>query len=82
VPGAAARWAWVLGSWDRFVLPFPFGRGVQIYGDLLEPPAAVDEASVAAFARTIEDALNRITAEADRACGRVPVEPDPAEPVR
>ena len=60
----------VLRSWDRFLLPFPFGRGVKIYGPLILPGDG-DEAVRAA----IEAALTAVTDEADRACGRTPVTP-------
>lgn len=73
----SARWAKGLRSWDRFLVPFPFGRGVQIYGDVLVPPADQDDASVAGFARAIEDELTRITNQADSLCGRTPVAPGP-----
>lgn len=65
----------VLRSWDRFLVPWPFGQGVQIYGPTLEPPS--DIADAPAFARTIEAALNDITEKADQDCGRTPVAPDP-----
>lgn len=67
----------VLRNWDRFVVPWPFGSGVQIYGETLYPPEADDEATVTAYAQQIEDALNQITARADRTCGRSEVLPDP-----
>lgn len=68
-----------LRNWDRFVVPWPFGSGVQIYGETLYPPEADDDATVAAFARQIEEALNQITARADELCGRAAVIPEPAE---
>ena len=74
----AARRAKVLRSWDRFVVPLPFGSGVQIYGPTLFPPETDDDASVAAYAQAIENGLNDITVQADRMVGRDPVEPDPA----
>lgn len=73
----ATRKGKVLRNWDRFVVPFPFGRGVQIFGETLYPPANDDDASAEAYRLLIEEALNAITARADQACGRPVVEPDP-----
>ena len=67
----------VLGSWDRFLLALPFGRGVYVVGDPIYPPAADDRASAEAMRRRLEDALNAVTAEADRLTGHAPVEPAP-----
>jgi lysophospholipid acyltransferase (LPLAT)-like uncharacterized protein len=67
----------VLGSWDRFLLALPFGRGVYVVGDPISPPAADDRASVEAVRRRLEEALNAVSAEADRLTGHAPVEPAP-----
>jgi lysophospholipid acyltransferase (LPLAT)-like uncharacterized protein len=67
----------VLKTWDRFFLALPFGRGVLICADPLTVPADADDDAVEAARRTLEDRLNAITAEADRRCGRTPVEPAP-----
>ncbi len=65
----------VLTTWDRFLLPFPFGRGVIIYGEPVVVPADGDEEALEAARAALETRLNEITAEADRRCGRVPVAP-------
>ena len=65
----------VMRSWDRFLLPWPFGRGVQIFGDPLWPPETDDEASAEAYRSRIEASLNALTAQADQLCGREPVSP-------
>ena len=64
-------------GWDRFLIPWPFGRGVQIYGALLWPPKPGDEAALSAFLTRIEEALTEITNQADDLCGRQRVEPGP-----
>ena len=53
--------AYVLGSWDRMVLPLPFARGVLVMG----PPVTVDRAAPLAALPTIEAALTTACAEAD-----------------
>jgi len=69
----------VLGSWDRFVLPLPFGRGVFVWGRPIDVPRDGGSAALEAARRSIEEELNRITREADRLCGVDPVEPAPPE---
>lgn len=59
-----------LGSWDRLLLPLPFDRGVVIVGAPIEVPADADGAGLERARQAIEDALNAITREADRQCGR------------
>jgi len=59
-----------LRNWDRFLIPWPFGRGVQIFGELIIPPESDDDASVDALLRRIEEELTEITNRADDMCGR------------
>lgn len=66
----------VLATWDRFVVPWPFGRGVLVWGDPIHVPRDADDHALEAARQRVEEALNDITAEADRLCGSVPVEPD------
>jgi lysophospholipid acyltransferase (LPLAT)-like uncharacterized protein len=68
---------WVMGSWDRFLVPLPFGRGVFIAGPAIEAPGRLDEAGREALRQRLEDALNAVTAEADRLTGHPPLEPAP-----
>ena len=60
----------LLGSWDRMLLPLPFGRGVFV----IAPPIAAEGDEEALRAR-VEAELNRVTREADEACGRPSPEP-------
>lgn len=65
----------VFNSWDRFMLPLPFARGVIVYGEPIEIDADADDAVVKAAAMSLEERLNAATAEADQACGRELTEP-------
>jgi len=67
-----------LRSWDRLLVPYPFGRGVFISGEPVIVPRDADAGALEAARRTMEDRLNALTAEADRRCGWTPVEPAPA----
>lgn len=78
VPGAySVSRRKILGSWDRFILPLPFGRGVHVWGEPIDVPADADDATVA---RRLEDELTRLSDEADRLVGCPAIAPaEPAE---
>lgn len=65
---------WRASSWDRFVIPKPFARLRVVYGPPLEVPREIAETEVESWRRTLEEALNRVTDEAD---GRSVQEPVP-----
>lgn len=65
----------LLRSWDRFLLPLPFDRGVLIYGAALTPPASGGAAALEAHRRELEAALTETTRRADVGAGREPVAP-------
>lgn len=60
-------------SWDRFMLPKPFGRivfvaervPVMLHGG----EEGLEQAELDRMTKKIEETLNRVTAEADRLCG-------------
>jgi len=54
-----------LGSWDRFLLFYPFSRIVAIYGSPLAIPPGLDEAEFEAERQRVEGALTLLDAEAD-----------------
>lgn len=71
----------VLGSWDRFVVAWPFSRGVIAWGEPVTVARDADEAAQEAARKQVERRLNEITAEADRLCGQAEIEPaEPGEP--
>lgn len=55
---------WVLPSWDRMVVPKPFGRGVVVCGPLIQVPRAAWQEAVPAIAAALTAAAER----ADRLC--------------
>ena len=70
----------VFDSWDRFILPLPFGRGALIWTDPVAPPAMdASETEFEAVRLKLEAEMNRIAAEADRIAGVEPIEPAPAK---
>jgi lysophospholipid acyltransferase (LPLAT)-like uncharacterized protein len=76
----------VLGSWDRLLLPLPFGRGIYRVGAPIWVPRDADEAAIEQARLALEQALNEVSADCDRRMGHMPIEPAtlaPAgEPVR
>lgn len=76
VAGSAKRRR-LLRSWDRFMVVWPFNSGVLMFGELIEVPRDADAAMLEAKRQAVENALNDLTAEADRRCGHDPVEPAP-----
>lgn len=62
-------------SWDRFLLPWPFNRGILLFGEPILVPAAARLEELERIRRGLEAELIRLTQEADRRCGREPIEP-------
>jgi lysophospholipid acyltransferase (LPLAT)-like uncharacterized protein len=66
VPTGSSAWpAGHLASWDRFLIPWPFGRGAVVHAAPIHvPPAAAREP--AEWGRRVESEIARATEEADR----------------
>lgn len=64
----------LLRSWDRFVVPLPFARGVFVWGEPIEVPRDLDEAGVEALRLRLEETMLAMTDRADDLMGvdRVP----------
>ena len=65
----------VLGTWDRFVVAFPFSRGVYVWGEPIAVPRGAGAAAREAARLALEQRLNAVTREADRLVGQEAVEP-------
>jgi lysophospholipid acyltransferase (LPLAT)-like uncharacterized protein len=65
----------IFGSWDRFVLPHPFNRGVFLLGEPITVAADADDAAVEAARCLVEDRLNGLTREADERFGQAAIGP-------
>ncbi len=78
--GFSVRWGRHLASWDRFLLPLPFGRGAIIYSEPRLPPAEQSPQALARFRQALEADLNEVTNRADDLCGRARVLPATAGP--
>ena len=67
-----------LRSWDRFIVPWPFSRGVYVWG---APITIAKDDDADATRRVIEAALTAVADEADRLTGQPTIEPAPEPPV-
>lgn len=64
-----------LNSWDKLVVPLPFGKGKIIWGTPVNVPADADERKIEHIRERIESEMNIFLADADRAMGHAPIEP-------
>lgn len=60
----------LLSTWDRFYLPWPFGRGVFFWGEPIGIPAELDESGLEHARRLVETRMVEMVSEADRRVGR------------
>ena len=65
----------VLGSWDRFILPLPFSRGVYHWGDPIYVDRKLDAAGIEAKRLELENALTKLTQETDTGLGLKAIPP-------
>ena len=59
----AAKKYTLLRTWDRTIIPKPFSKGVCVYG---EPMLVPRDSDIAEWRVKVENALNELTAEAER----------------
>ncbi len=59
----------VFRSWDRFMVAFPFSRGVFVWGQPIEVARDADDTALEAARLLVEESLNALTQEADRLSG-------------
>ena len=78
--GFSVRWGRNLTSWDRFLLPLPFGRGAIVYSPPRLPPEEGGPRAVERFRLALEGDLNAVTNQADVLCERVRIFPAAAGP--
>jgi lysophospholipid acyltransferase (LPLAT)-like uncharacterized protein len=61
-----------LQSWDRFLVPLPFGRGVYVWGAPIYVPADADREALRRFQQAVQDRLDAVVASADARAARSP----------
>jgi lysophospholipid acyltransferase (LPLAT)-like uncharacterized protein len=65
----------VLSTWDGFVLPLPFARGVFLWGKPIDVPNDADKTAMESRRLELEDSLIDLTERADRLMGHYRIEP-------
>lgn len=60
----------LLATWDRFHLPWPFGRGVYLWGEPIEIAGALDGPGLEQARLLVETRMVEIVREADRRVGQ------------
>jgi lysophospholipid acyltransferase (LPLAT)-like uncharacterized protein len=66
LPVAYGAWPrTTLKSWDQFLIPHPFGRGVYVWGEPIYVPADADTAAVEEYQSLLAERLDALVAEAD-----------------
>ena len=60
----------VLNTWDRLIIPLPFGRGAMIWGAPVTVPRDADDAALEALKKTLEEELTRVSVAADTLIGQ------------
>ncbi len=58
--------AWVLNSWDSFMIPKPFSRAFLRIGPLMQVPRGIDNEVIAAYHAEMQATLDRIRGFAER----------------
>src|SRR6185437_3754651 len=56
----------LFASWDRYMVPYPFSRGLFLYGNPLRVSREADDASLEATRLELETVLNRLTDQAEQ----------------
>lgn len=80
--GCSFRPRRLAGSWDRFQIAFPFGRGVFVWGEPIDVPRDLDAAAFEAKRLEVETAMTALLHRAEALMGYSPMPPaSPAEPV-
>ncbi|MHA1107764.1 MAG: lysophospholipid acyltransferase family protein [Alphaproteobacteria bacterium] len=65
----------VIGSWDRLVVPLPFGRGIIAWGEPIEVARDADDDTIEAARLDLENQLNHMTRDIETRLGLAAIEP-------
>lgn len=71
----------VFQSWDRYIVPLPFGKGARVWGNVIYVPRDAGDDAMERARLQLEAEMQRISAEADRLAGAKVIEPAPFDPV-
>jgi lysophospholipid acyltransferase (LPLAT)-like uncharacterized protein len=65
----------VLRTWDRLIIPLPFGSGAMIWGDPIAVPRDADDAALDALRLRLEQEMTRVSVQADTLTGHIAILP-------
>ena len=65
----AAKQCKILSTWDRFLIPLPFCRGIMKWGDPITIPVDSNDLDVVRITKDLEKQLNRLTHQLDAELG-------------
>ncbi len=75
---SASSWK-MFQSWDRFILPSLFTKGVFVWGEPIEVADNADDAAMETARQQLETALMNTTKQADKLCGQITPHPELGE---
>lgn len=78
--GASAGRRWLIGTWDRYLMPKPFARASIRFGEPIWISPDADEAEIEQVREKLAAAMNRLQDEAEQDVGRTPVHPPGRQP--
>jgi lysophospholipid acyltransferase (LPLAT)-like uncharacterized protein len=68
----------MLYSWDRFLVCWPFSRGVYVWGDPIYVPKDCDDTELESYRQKLEWNLIDVSNRSDLLCGHMPIPLDDA----
>ncbi|NNC38596.1 MAG: lysophospholipid acyltransferase family protein [Hyphomonadaceae bacterium] len=69
----------MFNSWDRFMLPLPFGKGKIVFGGPVYVDAEATDKQLEAARLELEEIMNTCSQTADEAVGNDPIRPKPIQ---
>lgn len=73
----AVQRAWILNSWDRFVVPKPFSRIHTHFGNKIHVPPNLDDDAIEEYRLKMQTGLERATRIAEEQLGIAATAPEP-----
>jgi lysophospholipid acyltransferase (LPLAT)-like uncharacterized protein len=71
----ATKSAWVLNSWDRFIIPKPFSRIHTHFSEMIHVPPSVDDVAIEAYRLQMQAGLEHATQIAEEKLGITGIAP-------
>lgn len=70
--GFASKWFWQFRSWDRMRIPAPASKAAICYGEAILVPPKLTAAELDAWRKQVEDAITRVSRQAETLVGLPP----------